>query len=106
MYYQKHIFLCNNVKCDGKQCCALGEPDRMRSYAKTRLKELGIQKGEGGVRISLSGCLGRCSEGPLLLVYPDGVWYRYQNEADVERIIREHVVGGEIVKDLMIIVTD
>ena len=73
----------------------------MRAYAKARAKELGIS-GKGGVRINTAGCLDRCSEGPVIAVYPEGIWYTYVDESDVEEILQEHLVNGRVVKRLKI----
>lgn len=103
MYFQKHIFFCNNLKADGKKCCAQGNPgSEMRDFAKAKLKEWGIPLGEEGIRVSQSGCLGRCSEGPNIVIYPEGVWYHYRDAADVEKILRGHIVEGKIVYEFTI----
>ena len=70
----------------------------LRDYAKSRIKELGL-KGKGKVRINVAGCLDRCEEGPVLVVYPDAVWYTYVDRDDIDEIIDRHVVGGEVVVD-------
>ena len=54
------------------------------------------------VRISSAGCLGRCGEGPVIVVYPEGVWYRYQTIADIDEVLDEHVIKGHIVDRLKI----
>ena len=74
--YQYHVFFCTNQRDDGEACCADFDARGMRDYVKQRTKELGIHH-EGGVRINIAGCLGRCELGPTLVVYPDGVWYTY-----------------------------
>lgn len=102
MYYKKHIFFCNNQKADGKKCCAQGNAEEMRNFTKEKLAEWGVPLGEHGIRITLSGCLGRCSEGPNIVIYPEGVWYHYQNQADVEKILKKHILEGQIVEELTI----
>ncbi len=47
-----------------------------------------------------AGCLDRCDEGPVMVVYPEGVWYTYVDISDVDEIIDSHLVGGEIVERL------
>ena len=73
----------------------------MRDHAKKRSKDLDIA-GAGKVRINTAGCLDRCSEGPVLVVYPEGVWYTYVDQDDVDEIIDKHLVNGVIVERLRI----
>ena len=73
----------------------------MRDYAKARIKELGLS-GEKQLRINQAGCLDRCEEGPVLVVYPEGVWYTYVDQHDVDEIIDQHLVNGGIVERLRI----
>ena len=73
----------------------------MREYAKQRIKELGLT-GAGKVRVNTSGCLDRCEEGPVCVVYPDAVWYTYVDESDIDDIIDSHLVNGKAVERLKI----
>jgi (2Fe-2S) ferredoxin len=73
----------------------------MRDYVKKRIKEMGLA-GKGGVRINTAGCLDRCAEGPVIVVYPDDVWYTYVDKEDLDEIIEEHLVGERIVERLKI----
>jgi len=52
------------------------------------------------VRINTAGCLNRCSEGPVMVVYPEGVWYTYVDQEDIDEIIDEHLTGGRVVERL------
>jgi (2Fe-2S) ferredoxin len=100
-YYRKHVFFCINHRDPPEACCeARGSPE-LAAYAKQRIKELGLS-GKGQIRINKSGCLDRCEEGPVLVVYPDAVWYTYVDRADIDEIIDRHVIGGEIVERLRI----
>jgi (2Fe-2S) ferredoxin len=65
------------------------------------MKELGLT-GEGKVRVNKSGCLDRCEEGPVCVVYPEAVWYTYVDESDIDEIIDSHLVDGKPVKRLRI----
>ena len=56
--------------------------------------------GQGKVRVNTSGCLDRCEQGPALVVYPEGVWYTYIDEDDVDEIIDSHLVNGREVERL------
>ena len=59
-------------------------------------------KGAGQVRINKAGCLDRCDQGPVMVIYPEAVWYTYVDKEDVEEIIQEHLVNGRIVERLKI----
>ncbi len=98
-YYRYHVFMCANRREDGSQCCAQYGADELRHYLKGRTKELGIA-GQGGVRINSAGCLARCGEGPVIVVYPEAVWYSYVDREDLEDILMEHLMGGRVVERL------
>ena len=73
----------------------------MRDYAKARIKELSLS-GKGKVRVNQAGCLDRCEEGPVIVVYPEGIWYTYVDQSDIDEIIDQHLVSGVIVERLRI----
>ena len=100
-FYKRHVFFCVNERTDGRDCCQNAGAMRMRNYAKAKTKMLDIA-GEGGVRVNSAGCLDRCSEGPTVVIYPDGVWYTYVDQEDIDEIIEEHLVHGRIVDRLKI----
>ncbi len=100
-YYRHHVFFCTNKREDGSACCQDFDAQAMRDHAKARVKELGLN-GKGAVRINNAGCLDRCSEGPVMVVYPEGVWYTYVDQADIDEIIEEHLRHGRVVERLKI----
>jgi (2Fe-2S) ferredoxin len=100
-YYKYHVFFCVNRREDGRECCADKGSAALRDYAKQRVKDLGLA-GKGGVRINQAGCLDRCEEGPVIVIYPEGVWYTYVDEEDVDEIIEEHLRHGRVVERLRI----
>jgi (2Fe-2S) ferredoxin len=100
-YYRYHVFFCTNLRSDGSACCQRFNAQALRDYAKKRSKALDIA-GAGGVRINTAGCLDRCAEGPVLVVYPDDVWYSYVDREDIDEIIDQHLVNGQIVERLLI----
>jgi len=100
-YYKRHIFFCTNRREDGRQCCQDAGASEARAYAKQRIKDLGLA-GEGGVRVNTAGCLDRCAEGPVAVVYPEGVWYTYVDKEDIDDIVDQHLARGEEVKRLKI----
>jgi (2Fe-2S) ferredoxin len=100
-WYRYHVFFCTNLREDGSDCCQRFDAKALRDYAKQRSKELGLA-GEGGVRINTAGCLDRCAEGPVVVVYPEAVWYTYLDRADIDEILTEHLQHGRIVQRLLI----
>ena len=73
----------------------------MRAYAKNRVKQLGDQI-QSRVRINTAGCLDRCELGPVLVIYPEAIWYRYVDNDDIDEIIDEHLIHGRVVERLKI----
>jgi (2Fe-2S) ferredoxin len=100
-FYKYHVFFCVNQREAGESCCAQIGAQRVRDYTKKRIKELRLA-GEGNIRINMAGCLGRCTEGPVLVVYPDETWYTYVDEEDIDEIIEQHLQQGKVVKRLLI----
>jgi len=101
VYYRYHLFFCTNQRTDGRACCQDFDSQAMRDYAKQRCKALGIA-GEGGVRVNTAGCLDRCALGPVVVVYPEGIWYTWVDRKDIDEIIEEHLVHGRPVERLML----
>ena len=100
-HYKKHLFICTNQKDEGKACCANTGGKPFFEHLKKKLKVLGLH-GPGQYRVSQSGCLGRCSVGPALVIYPEGVWYTYASVEDIDEIIDRHLLGGCTVDRLLI----
>jgi (2Fe-2S) ferredoxin len=100
MFFDHHIFCCNNKREAGhtRGCCAEKGADELRDYMKQRIKQLGIAK----ARVNQAGCLDRCELGPCMVIYPAGVWYAPKNKADVDEIITSHLQGGVVVERLML----
>jgi (2Fe-2S) ferredoxin len=73
----------------------------MRGYAKDKIRALNLN-GKGKIRVNSAGCMDRCDEGPVLVVYPEGVWYTYVDKHDIDEIIEEHLLNGRIVTRLKI----
>lgn len=100
-YYKYHMFFCTNQREDGWACCQNHDAQAMRDYAKDRTKKLGLA-GVGKVRVNNAGCLDRCSKGPTIVIYPEGVWYTYRSQQDIDEIIEEHLQNGRVVERLKI----
>ncbi len=100
-YYRYHLFFCTNIRTDGRPCCGHHDAQRLRDYAKAKVKALGLA-GVGQVRVNNAGCLDRCELGPTLVVYPEGIWYTYVDEHDLDEIIEQHLGLGQPVARLRI----
>lgn len=100
-YYEKHLFFCTNQRSGGRQCCQDAGAEELRKYLKKRVKALGLN-GKGKIRVNSAGCLDRCPEGPVLVIYPEGAWYTYKNKEDLDEILDQHVLQGKIVERLLL----
>jgi (2Fe-2S) ferredoxin len=105
LFYAHHVFMCTNVRPDGhpRGCCmarsaAGGGVDKLRGYAREKAREAGIES----IRWNASGCLDRCEFGPNMVIYPEGVWYRYESQEDIDEIIETHLKNGGRVQRLML----
>jgi len=83
------------------QSCDQCGAQKARDYVKQRCKELGLS-GEGKVRINNAGCLDRCEQGPVVVIYPEEMWYTYVDNDDLDEIIEKHLQQGQIVNRLKI----
>ena len=100
-YFKRHVFFCCNQRPEGEACCNNHGAQEMREYAKARIKSLGLS-GAGKIRVNNAGCLDRCTEGPVVVIYPEAVWYTYVDREDVDEIISEHLQHGRVVERLKI----
>jgi (2Fe-2S) ferredoxin len=100
-HFKHHVFFCTNQRANGESCCNDHGASELRTYAKDRVKELGDTVPQR-VRINLAGCLDRCGEGPVMVVYPEAVWYTYVDKEDIDEIINEHLIHGRIVERLKV----
>ncbi len=87
--YARHIFICSGEYSD--HCDPEGKARRLEIYLSRRLGALGDYVNPQRVKVSTSPCLGVCMRGPILVVYPDGVWYHRVDEALIDRIVEEHL---------------
>jgi (2Fe-2S) ferredoxin len=100
-YFERHVFFCCNQRDTGANCCNNHGANKIRDYAKDKVKSLKLN-GKGKVRVNMAGCLDRCDEGPVMVVYPEEVWYTYVDQEDVDEIITEHLQNGRVVERLKI----
>ena len=99
-YYRLHVFCCTNRRADGhpRGSCAARGSEPLRDYLKQKARAAGIED----VRINAAGCLDRCELGPTMVIYPEGVWYRYETREDVDEILESHIKNGVRVGRLML----
>lgn len=100
-FYKNHLFICNNLKENSKKCCGMYDTATILAYTKQRAKELNLNK-ETKFRISGSGCLGRCADGPLLVIYPQGIWCTYRDQHDIDTILASIAADKPIPTELII----
>jgi (2Fe-2S) ferredoxin len=100
-YYQHHIFCCLNERKAEENCCAHHGANALFEYAKSKIKSMGLT-GAGKIRVNRAGCLDRCDEGPVWVIYPDETWYRVLDQDDVDEIIETHIQQGKKVERLWI----
>lgn len=101
-FYDAHLFLCTNERPEGhpRGSCAARGSVKLRDYMKARAKEFGLA--ERNVRTQQAGCLDRCELGPVLVIYPEGVWYTVRTKDDIDEVLLTHVRDGGRVERLML----
>jgi len=99
--FEKHIFICENVRPDGhpRGCCSEKGSLELRQLFKNRIKQLGLNS---GVRVNAAGCLDACEFGISVIVYPEEIWYGGVKADDIEEIIQKHILNNQPVERLMI----
>ena len=94
---QRHIFLCADQT--EPKCAPHAETMVSWDFLKRRLKQLGLTEGAAVVYRTKANCLRVCVEGPIAVVYPEGTWYHSCTPEVLERIIQEHLIGGQPVEE-------
>ncbi len=99
MRYRHHVFVCENRRPDDapRGSCAPRGGEAVRRAFKDELQRRGLA---GTVRANAAGCLDACAHGPVVVVYPEGVWYGRVRPEDVPEIVERHLLGGQPVERL------
>ena len=100
-YFEKHIFFCLNQREGGQACCASQGAQAAFEHCKASVKAAGLA-GAGKVRVNKAGCLDRCAGAPVAVVYPEGVWYTFVDNSDIDDIIESHLKNGQVVERLLL----
>ncbi len=97
--FEKHLFICTNQRDPGdpRGCCASKGSEAIRDYFKDELKKLGLSN---KIRANAAGCLDFCAKGPVVVIYPDAVWYKVATIEDAREIIDSHLIRGQEVERL------
>ena len=93
---ERHLFVCL-----GPDCCAAEEGEKLWELVKQRVRETGLR-----AMRTKAACLRICTGGPWLVVYPEGVWYGAVTPERFERILREHLLGGQPVREWIVVRND
>jgi (2Fe-2S) ferredoxin len=92
--YDRHVFVCTG----GETCPTQGDVEKFVKTLRAGVLSAGRQV---EVRINKAGCFSQCGHGPMIVVYPDNVWYGNVQESDLPEILESHIVGGVPVKRLL-----
>jgi (2Fe-2S) ferredoxin len=99
-YFEAHVFACVNERPAGHKrgSCKERGAEPLRNYMKARAKELGLP----GVRVNMAGCLDRCEFGPVMVIYPEGIWYKIETKTDIDEVLEVHLRQKGRVQRLML----
>lgn len=98
-YYKYHIYFCLNERKNGTESCANSGSIELFNFMKLKVKEANLEDVEN-IRINKAGCLGRCALGPVIVIYPEAIWYQCKTNEDIEEIIEQHLRKKQIVSRL------
>lgn len=96
-----HIFVCTSCRINGQQkglCYSKDSVDIIQRF----IEEIDDRDLSSEVMVTNTGCFGICDKGPIVVVYPEGIWYGNVTSEDVEKIVEQHIEGGLVVEELVI----
>jgi (2Fe-2S) ferredoxin len=94
--YRRHLLVCT-----GPRCTQDGASQALFDSLGEKFKAAGLHEGELRVKRSRVSCFAACKGGPVMCVQPDGTWYYNVTDANMDRIVEQHLVGGQVVQDLV-----
>jgi (2Fe-2S) ferredoxin len=99
--FERHVFVCHNTRPEGapRRSCTADGSSVLHAELQQRAKAAGLV---GRVRINKSGCLDQCEHGPMVVVYPEAVWYGNVRPEDAAEIVQEHLIAGRPVERLRV----
>jgi (2Fe-2S) ferredoxin len=92
--YETHVFVCTS----GEDCPTRGDVEQFVKYLRGEVVKAGRQQ---DIRINKAGCFSQCGHGPMIVVYPDDVWYAGVQQSDLAEIAQSHILGGTPVERLV-----
>ena len=92
--YARHVFVCTS----GETCPTQGDVER---FVKTLRAAVAAAGRHVEIRINKAGCFSQCGHGPMMVIYPDNVWYHGVQESDLQEILDSHILGGKPVARLV-----
>jgi sirohydrochlorin cobaltochelatase len=92
--YETHVFVCTS----GDDCPARGDVEQFVKYLRGEVVKAGRQQ---DIRINKAGCFSQCGHGPMIVVYPEDVWYAGVQQSDLAEIAQSHILGGKLVERLV-----
>lgn len=98
--YTVHVFCCTNVRPPEhpKGSCGAKGSEALLEYLKHKVKSAALP----GVKVTRAGCMSLCRRGPVMVIYPQGVWYAYRSEQDIDAIFEQHLTHGQVVQHLLL----
>jgi len=102
--YKRHIFACHTQRppMHPRGSCGANGAQPLWDRLSKQIEEKGLSADVG---FTAAGCLGFCSAGPLMVIYPEGVWYRPQSDADIDLIVDRHLQNDTLAEDLVVVLT-